>query len=674
MAHKYEHLLSPLEINKNYIIRNRMTATPSRPHFALGPEEWPTEALLAHYGNKAKNGASIVTVSCGTTPGPVTHVEGLVKETMVGHSWRLNIFDSTVQNHMSALAEHIHFYGAKAHMLIAPTVNRDYDVDDNIPIEFPMGDKGGAGFPNPTGGRMNERQMREVAENMALQAAILQDCGFDGVNFQACYRMSLLARFLSPKTNTRDDDYGGSLENRARFPLMVCQRIKERCGKDFVIEFTMTGWDPTPGYEWTLEDTCKFAKMAEGKVDLLQLRCNHIDYQHSPHFITDRVPYLFMTEAVKKSGAKVFTVGINGYFDPDDAEKAIAEGKVDIIGMARAWISNPNYGKYVYEGCKEKLTPCLRCNKCHITSYADPWMAGCSVNPVFGLEHRIDHLVKPPKKQKHIAVVGGGAAGMRAALIAAERGHKVDLFEKTDKLGGLLLINDYPDFKWTLKNYKDWLVRNVKENPNITVHLNVEATKENLHGEKKYDRIIAAIGASPIRLPVPGADGPNVVMAADVFGHPEKVADEVAIIGGGHVGMETALYLARLGKKVTVIEMTDELAKDATPVHFRSMFIDAWEAEVNIRTYTKMRCVEITSNSVIAEDCPVRERGILTIPYSRKEFKCGTVIIAVGYTPKTWEALNLYEPGEEQILIGDCRKAGSVYHANRNAFSAASQI
>lgn len=674
MSHKYEHLLSPLVINNNFIIRNRMHATPSRPHFAMGPEEWPNEALLTHYGNKAKNGAAIVTVSCGATPGKALHLTGLCKETMNGHSWRLNIFDSQVQNHMSALAEHIHFYGSKASMLIAPTVLQEFDVDDNVPIEIPAGDKGGAGFPTPTEGRMSVSQMRKVADNVAEQACILQDCGFDMVNLHACYRLLLLARFLSPKTNTRDDEFGGSVENRARFPLMVCQRIKERCGRDFPIEFSMTGWDPTPGFEWTLDDTVAFAKLAEGRIDLLQLRCNHVDYHASPNFVTEPVPYMFMTEAVKKSGAKVLTVGINGYHDPDISEKALADGKVDIIGMARAWISNPDYGKSIVEERRQDIVPCLRCNKCHITSFADPWIAGCSVNPKFGLEHRVDHLVKPSVKPLNVAIAGGGPGGMRAALFAAERGHRVDLYEKTDRLGGALLINDFPDFKWTLRRYKDWLIKKVMDEPSISVLLNTEANCESLHDEKKYDRILAAIGADPIVPNIPGIDGKNVVLASKVFGNPDIVGERVVVVGGGHIGMETAIYLARNGKTVTVIEMKDELAADAPPIHYRSMFVDAWEAEVNIRTYTGLMCVEIRDDAVIAQEVRPKERGIFTFDYNRKTFPCSTVVIAAGMKARTQQAMQLYAPGEQKALIGDCLKAASVYHTNRSAFAVASQL
>jgi len=189
---------------------------------------------------------------------------------------------------------------------------------------------------------------------------------------------------------------------------MVIDRIKERCGKDFPIEISITGYDPYPGREWTVEDSIKFAKLAEGHIDMLQLRTNHVDYNHSTGFNAEPIPHLHIFEAVKKSGTKLAIVGINGFHDPDLSEKALAEGKVDIVGMNRAWISNPNYGNLVYEGRREDIVPCIRCNKCHRNSYAEPWTSACSVNPIFGIENRLDKLVKPPVRKKRVAVVAAG--------------------------------------------------------------------------------------------------------------------------------------------------------------------------------------------------------------------------------------------------------------------------
>ncbi len=662
MSSKYKHLLSPIKV-QNTVLRNRMHATPSRPHFAQGPEPYPSENIITHWANKAKSGAAIVTCNGAMALGKPVSTRGRSRETMMGHFFNFDIYDSLVQHYLSQLSDTIHFYGAKASMMISPPGFTEYDVNDNVPPTIVEGDRGGAGFVNASGKRITPQIMKEIADKMAEQACILQDNGFDMVYMHMAYRLMLLGRFLSLRTNNRTDEFGGSLENRARFPLMVVDRIKERCGKDFLIECSITGYDPTPGFEWTLEDTMKFAKLAEGHIDLLQLRAPDIDYNHATGFIEEPIPYLFMMEAAKKSGANILVVGVNGFHDLDLSDKAIADGKVDIIGMARAWISNPDYGKLAYEGRKEDIVPCIRCNKCHKNSYEEPWNSTCSVNPIWGIEHRIDRLVKPPARKKKVAIVGGGPAGMKAALVAAERGHNVTLYEKSSILGGQLKITDGIKFKWPLRNFKNYLVYQVGKNPNITVRLNTEVTKEVLQKEN-YDDILVALGAEPIIPPIPGVDGDNVVYAPDVFGREDALAEDIVIIGGGEVGVETGIHLAQKGHKVTVLEMREELAMESAPIHYRKLFRDAWEAQENFDYRVNARCTGISEKGVIYVDKDGAEH----------EIAAGSVVLAVGMKAKVDEALALYPPGEKIQLIGDCNKVGNVQTLMRSAFSTASQL
>jgi NADPH-dependent 2,4-dienoyl-CoA reductase/sulfur reductase-like enzyme len=369
-----------------------------------------------------------------------------------------------------------------------------------------------------------------------------------------------------------------------------------------------------------------------------------------------------MAEAVKKSGANIAVVTVGGYQNLDVCENVIASGKADFISMARAWISNSDFGRKAYEGREEDVVPCLRCNKCISSGYMDSGATVCSVNPAYGFEHKIETMIEPPTEIKKVAIVGGGCAGMEAALIAAGRGHQVTLYEKSDALGGLLKTSNNVSFKWPLKNFKNYLVRQIKKT-NVKVCLNTEATPEMLKREE-YDAVFAAVGAEPIVPDIPGVDGKNVVFAQDVYGNEYVLAENVVVIGGGETGVETGMHLVEKGHRVTVLEMGDVLAPRSPTIHFYSMFKEAWEKLENFKFILNVRCNGIGKDEVTYVDAEGKEHSI----------EAGSVVIAVGYKPKNDLALEFARAGDRFFIIGDCNKVGNVQKVMRSAYSTASML
>jgi NADPH-dependent 2,4-dienoyl-CoA reductase/sulfur reductase-like enzyme len=444
---------------------------------------------------------------------------------------------------------------------------------------------------------------------------------------------------------------------------MIVERIKKACGPDFFIFASISGAEPKGGR--TLEETIELSRMLAGHIDLLQIRGPDVDPNHPTGFISERTPYLYMAEAVKKSDPGVAVVAVSGFQDPDVCDDVIASGKADFVSMARCLISNPEYGRLVYEGRGEDVVPCIRCNVCLISSFSASRNSVCSVNPVWGLEHKIERMIKPAVDRKRVAIVGGGPAGMKGALTASDRGHDVTLYEKSDVLGGLLNTTNTVSFKWPLKNFKDYLVRQT-EKSNVNVLLNTEATPERLKNEK-YDAVLVAMGAEPMVPPIPGVDGKNVFFAQDVYGNEDVLAKKVVIIGGGEVGVETGMHLAEKGHDIVLLEVLDRLASDAPPLHFYNMFRDAWEKLPNFKYHLNAHCTDIGMNKVTYRKADNTE-------HTEHIIEAGSVVIAVGMRPRNDLVMNFYGAGDRFFMIGDCCAAGNVQKAIRSAFGTASMI
>ena len=639
MDNRYKNLLSPFRVG-NVVFRNRIFTAPMGLHALQGGELHPTDAIITHYANKAKGGAAVVTCS-GTGAYPVSpDKDHMAYDLYIGHS----------QHYLAQLADTIHFYGAKASMEItATTKDPAYHVVGGVT-------RPGPGLkPGEKTKEITREVMAEVKENLKDQVRILKRLGFDMCMIHMAYDMGLFAGFLSLRDNKRTDEYGPqSMENRVRLLNECCDAIHEAAGKDFLIELRMSGQLPE-GSGFTADDACEFAKLVSGHADILHVHSGTMWEAHCMSFEPD-TPNLWMAEKIKKSGATIPVLTIGGYQDLDEMEAAIADGKADLISMARGWLADPNLGTKAYENRPEDVVPCVKCMRCHDSACIDGITFVCTVNPVMGIEHKLEQMLMNPTSPKKVAVIGGGPGGMQAALTAADRGHSVTLYEKNEKLGGQLNFADYASFKHSLAKFKNWLIAQLEKSP-VEVKLGVEATKEMLIAEG-YEVVVAALGASPLILPLPGAE--TAVPACDVYGSEDKLGKTVTVIGGGQVGCETALHLTEKGHDVTVLEMQEKILVDAS-ASYRSRLTRNMGYHENLKTVTGGKCTGITAEGVSYTD---KDGNAQVLP-------CDSVVMAAGMRPNQADATALYDSAYRLYTIGDCDKAANVQKAVRAAFATA---
>lgn len=646
MNHKYPNLFSPIKIG-NIVLKNRIIGAPTG-LMSLSPYGHLTTENIAYYELKAKGGCAVVTLG-----------ESIVdRKTGESHNRQIRLDDPDILPCLANTVKAIKRGGALANIELSHSGK--YAGLASIAGDV-TGDKLSFGPSEEileTGEvvhEMDQEMIQYIIEAYGKAAAVVKRAGFDMLMIHAGHGW-LFSQFLSPLQNRRADEFGGSLENRMRFLLLVIDRVREAVGPGFPIELRMNGDDFRQG-GLTLDDYLTVAKMVDGKVDLINVSCgDHEDLvlfaRTHPSMFLEHGCNVYLAEAIKKV-VKTPVSCVGGLGDPAQCEEIIASGKADLVEMARALIADPFLPQKVKEGKEDDVSPCLRCFECLGESVRNETIL-CTVNPVIGNELENKFYIPKTDKPKKILIAGGGPAGMQAAIGASDRGYEVVLCEMSDSLGGALKFAEYIPFKKDLHKYCKCLENRVLRS-NAKVMLNTVVDKA-LVEQIKPDVIIAAVGADPIVPPIKGIQSEKVVFASEAEKPGTILGDNIVVLGGGLVGCETAIHLGRLGKNVTVIEMRDKLAPDANIFHQAAV---EEEIKKHVKIATKTIGQEITQDGIICRD----ENGKEIL------YKADTIICSAGMRARNELADSLRNLADEFFPIGDCVKPRQVTQAVTEAYN-----
>ena len=641
---KYPHLCAPLQLG-NLTLRNRMCSAPMGFPY-ITADGLVTNELIAYYELRAKGGAAVVTVS-----------EAMTHPTGKSHGRLISLFADNAIQGLTDLARAIRRHGAAASIEMNHSgMYGEMDIMDN--------ERGGAGLkygPSdmtlPDGQQIREMPIElidEIVESFKVGAALIKRAGFDMIMIHGGHGW-LIEQFLSPAINKRTDKYGGSVENRARLALEIIAAVRASVGPGFPLEFRMSGVENIPG-GYDINGAVDIAKIISSKIELLHVSAgfgeDNFATTHPPMFVPHGVNVHLAAEIRRHVNIPVATVGALN--EPADMERIVSTGQADIVCMGRALLADPDLPRKVESNIDDQILHCLRCFTCHAERMLTQTRV-CAINPIIGreFEGRFALPVSPPK---HVLVVGGGPAGLTAALFAAKRGHRVTLCERQNRLGGALLAERDVPFKHETMKFISTREREIKQ-IGVDIRYGVDVTPE-LVRKFAPDALVVAVGSEPVTPAIEGIDSKNVIFATQVVDRMQDIGKKVVIIGGGLVGCEMGVYLSGLGREVTVLETGSRLAPDSNPRH-RPILLKLLEEVAETRTGT-------TAVSIVPE-------GVVTAgPDGIPElFKADTVLVAAGMKPLRSEADLLRGLAPKTSFIGDCVAARNIREAVFRGFHVA---
>jgi 2,4-dienoyl-CoA reductase-like NADH-dependent reductase (Old Yellow Enzyme family)/thioredoxin reductase len=497
-------------------------------------------------------------------------------------------------------------------------------------------------------------QIQQIVDDFVQCADRAQQAGFDGVELHGAHSY-LVGQFMSPHFNRRNDEYGGDFDRRMRLPSEIMRGIRKTCGEGFPVGFKFSAWEQLPnGVNHDL--AAKIAKrMANEGVVYLHVQTSDFyppaaiwsPYPAMPPMYSPRNTLTDLSENIKKHVGNVPVMDAAGIIDPWEADALIADGKADLVAVGRALLADPEWANKAKEG--RRIRPCIRCNVCHHRVVAIEQAIACTVNP--HLEREAEEPLVKAKVEKNVMVVGSGPAGLWCALIASRRGHNVTLYEQQGELGGLLVPGCAPPFKRDVRDLLTYYRAEINDSK-ATVQLNKKVTPE-LVTEIKPHVLVVAIGAQPIGLSVPGSGSKHVISAVDALTEPGGVkGNHVVVVGGGEVGCEAALHLARLGKEVAVLEVLDDILS-VNEIKNNSTVLRELLEKANVKIYTSSRVEEIMSSSVWISHKDGR----------RSQIPADSVVVSIGLRADKASVQQLMDSCPSAYSIGDCVSPARILEA-----------
>ena len=664
------HLLQPIKINQMEV-KNRIYMPAM--HLAMCEDFKITDQIVQFYARRAKGGAGLICVGYATI------------DDMSGNSQNIGAHKDEYIKGLTNLAKGIKKNGAKAAIQLnhSGRYNFSFFMDGRQSVApSPIASK----FTRETPRELNVEDINKIINSFAMAARRAKKAGFDAIEILAGTGY-LISEFLSPLTNKRKDEYGGSLENRMRFGLEVLKNIRQEVSPDFPLILRMNGNDFMPGGQGLEElqtTACEFVD--KGSIDAL---CINVGWHEArvPQIVSS-VPhsaFAYMARQIKEKVA-VPVIASHRINDPELADQLIKDHMCDMVAMGRSLITDPDLPQKTMEGRQKEIVHCIGCAQGCFDNLFKLKHVECLCNPEAGHENQT--LGSKPEKSKNIMVVGGGAAGMSAALTAKKQGHKVTLYEATDKLGGQLYLAAMPPGREEFAQLaKDLITQINLENIEIKLSCRVD---EKMISQECPEVVILATGAKPLMPPIPGADSPNVVSSWDVLTGKANTGQKVVIIGGGAVGVETALFLAEKGtldadtvkfllinraedpetifklatkgtKDIVLLEMIDKIGKDIGKSTRWGMLQDL--SRFGIKTSIETKALEITDKGVKVSS----KQGEKIIP-------ADTIVLAAGsFSYNPLEKI-LKKQGIEYKVIGDAGQIGLAFDAVHQGFKAGNEI